>query len=52
MSWARTSPLSCSGESFQKSAVSVGWKSRTTSQSSLASAALISLAFAEPTVGF
>jgi hypothetical protein len=31
---------------------SVGWKSRTTSQSSFASAARISPEFAEPTVGF
>ena len=52
MSSVRTSPVSCSGESFQNIAVSIGWKSRTTSQSSLASASRISLLFAEPTVGF
>ena len=52
MSSARVSPDSCSGESFQNSADSVGWKSRTTSQSSFASARRISFELAEPTVGF
>jgi hypothetical protein len=52
ISSGRTSPDSCSGESFQNIADSVGWKSRTTSQSSFASAARIRLEFAEPTAGF
>ena len=52
MSCARASPDSCSGESFQNRPDSVGWKSRTTSQSSLARARRISLELAEPTVGF
>jgi hypothetical protein len=52
MSPARISPLSCSGESFQNEPVSVGWKSRTTSQSSFDRARRMSLEFDEPTVGF
>ena len=52
MSCALVSPASCSGESFQKVAVSTICMSRTTSQSSLASARRMSLELAEPTVGF
>jgi hypothetical protein len=43
---------SCSGESFQNNVDSLGAKSRTTSQSSLASARRISFELAEPTAGF
>jgi hypothetical protein len=52
MSCARVSPDSCSGESRQNVADSIGRESRTTSQSSLASARRISFELAEPTVGF
>ena len=52
ISSGRSSPSSISGESCQKAAVSVSWRSRTTSQSSLDRAMRWSLVFAEPTVGF
>ncbi len=40
------------GRVLQNVADSIGWKSRTTSQSSLAKARRMSLELAEPTVGF
>ena len=52
MSSVRTSPESISGESCQKAAVSISWKSRTTSQSSFDSAIRWSFVLADPTVGF
>ena len=47
-----SSPVSISGESYQNDALSISWKSRTTSHSSCAIASLCSRAFAEPTAGF
>ena len=52
MSCARASPDSCSGDSRQNSADSIICMSRTTSQSSLASARRISRELADPTAGF
>ena len=47
-----SSPDSISGESFQNEAVSISYRSRTTSQSSLASALRWNEAFCPPTAGF
>jgi hypothetical protein len=47
-----SSPDSISGLSYQKEAVSISTRSRTTSQSSFESASRFALPFAEPTAGF
>ena len=47
-----SSPVSISGASFQNDALSISWKSRTTSQSSCASASRCRRELAEPTAGF
>ena len=47
-----SSPVSISGESYQKAAVSISAKSRTTSQSRLARAKRCSLLLELPTAGF
>ena len=52
ISVVRSSPVSISGASYQNEALSISWKSRTTSHSSCAIASLCSRAFAEPTAGF
>jgi hypothetical protein len=52
MSSGRVSPVSISGESYQKAAVSISLVSRTTSQSRFASARRCSEELAEPTTGF
>ena len=52
MSSVRSSPVSISGPSFHQVALSISWKSRTTSQSRLAMPSRCILAFAEPTAGF
>jgi hypothetical protein len=52
ISSGRVSPASISGESCQKAAVSSSVKSRTTSQSSDASALRWSVELADPTTGF
>src|SRR4051812_23641303 len=52
MSVVLSSPRSTSGESYQKLAVSISTRSRTTSQSSCARARRSSRAFGAPTAGF
>ncbi len=52
MSRARVSPVSCSGLSAQKDAVSTSTRSRTTSQSRLRRALRTTAELAEPTTGF
>jgi hypothetical protein len=52
MSWVRSSPVSISGERYQKEAVSISTKSRTTIQSRLAIAIRLNLPFDDPTAGF
>ena len=52
ISCVRSSPVSISGASYQKEAVSISQKSRTTSQSSSARARRWSLPLADPTAGF
>ena len=47
-----SSPDSISGLSYQNDADSISTRSRTTSQSSFASASRLALPFAEPTAGF
>ncbi len=47
-----SSPDSISGPSFHQLALSISWKSRTTSHSRLAIASRCSREFAEPTAGF
>ena len=47
-----SSPDSISGLSYQKDAVSISTRSRTTSQSSFASARRFARPFADPTAGF
>ncbi len=52
MSSVTSSPVSISGPSFQKDAVSISTRSRTTSQSSLVMASRCSFELAFPTAGF
>ena len=52
ISSVRSSPVSISGLSYQNDAVSISTRSRTTSQSSFASASRCGFAFALPTAGF
>ena len=52
MSVVLSSPDSISGEAYQKAALSISTRSRTTSQSRPASAIRCSLELADPTAGF
>ena len=52
MSSVRSSPLAISGESFQKVADSMSWKSRTTTHLRCVIASRCILPWAEPTAGF
>ena len=52
MSCGRSSPVSISGPSYQNEAVSISWRSRTTSHLSLDIARRWSLELADPTAGF
>ena len=52
ISSVRSSPVSISGPSYQNEALSISWKSRTTSQSSFAIASRCRRELPEPTAGF